>query len=184
MLRQKSAGGLGCPVKREKRVVGPGEDAEAFTAQYGGENGPTLLQQDVIGATPNHVLMQRRKGDVMRGRVPPKREMLVQIELTAIQKQVYRAVYEKNFRQLQLGEVAKGVTNVSMELRKICNHPFLVDGLEEKFPQPTADAAMEQLLQVPRPATRRIRLALSRRKTDALLRHRPKFRQSLRLAFR
>ena len=73
---------------------------------------------------------------------------MVQIELTAIQKQVYRAVYEKNFRQLQLGEVAKGVTNVSMELRKICNHPFLVDGLEAKFPTPTADAAMEQLLQV------------------------------------
>jgi chromodomain-helicase-DNA-binding protein 7 len=65
----------------------------------------------------------------------PKEETIVEVDLTIEQKQVYRAVYEKNFQFLQRGVDAKGgpsLNNICMELRKCCNHPFLIDGVEDR----------------------------------------------------
>lgn len=54
--------------------------------------------------------------------------------MTAVQKQYYRAIYEKNFSVLTGGRKAAdgpSLMNVAMELRKCCNHPFLVRGVEQ-----------------------------------------------------
>ena len=59
------------------------------------------------------------------------------MELTTIQKKYYRAILERNFAFLSKG--AGSTTNVPnlmntmMELRKCCNHPFLINGAEEKI---------------------------------------------------
>lgn len=60
--------------------------------------------------------------------------MLLQVELTAIQKQYYRAILERNFMFLSKGSSAPttaipSLLNVMMELRKCCNHPFLIKGI-------------------------------------------------------
>ena len=53
-----------------------------------------------------------------------------QVELTATQKQYYRAILEKNFNFLSKGSgtTVPSLLNVMMELRKCCNHPFLIAG--------------------------------------------------------
>jgi len=64
--------------------------------------------------------------------VPPKEETVVHVELTAVQKQWYRAIYERNlsFLTMEGKSAAPSLMNVVMELRKCCNHPFLIDGAE------------------------------------------------------
>lgn len=57
----------------------------------------------------------------------------LQVELTVIQKQYYRAILERNFTFLSKGLVSGGpavpsLLNVMMELRKCCNHPYLIQG--------------------------------------------------------
>jgi len=58
------------------------------------------------------------------------------VELTVIQKQYYRAILERNFTFLSKGPgsgFSSGVPsllNVVMELRKCCNHPYLIQGGE------------------------------------------------------
>ena len=63
-----------------------------------------------------------------------------QVELTNIQKKYYRAILEKNFSFLSKGGVGGGsggggagpnvpnLLNTMMELRKCCNHPYLIKG--------------------------------------------------------
>ena len=45
-------------------------------------------------------------------------------------------IYEKQVHVLMEGNKSKNVPqlrNLCMELRKVCNHPFLCDGMEEDF---------------------------------------------------
>ena len=52
-----------------------------------------------------------------------------------LQKQYYRAIFERNRAFLMKGAGGMGVANlnfIEMELRKCCNHPFLLRGVEER----------------------------------------------------
>lgn len=54
-----------------------------------------------------------------------------QVELTNIQKKYYRAILEKNFSFLSKGANQHNMPNLintMMELRKCCNHPYLITG--------------------------------------------------------
>lgn len=78
-------------------------------------------------------LLRRMKQDV-EAAIPPKEETIIDIELTSTQKQYYRAIYERNTDFLLRGTTRGNSTNlmnVMMELRKVCNHPYLVNGVEE-----------------------------------------------------
>jgi chromodomain-helicase-DNA-binding protein 7 len=90
-------------------------------------------------------LLRRVKEDVATD-IPAKYETVIDVELTTIQKQYYRAIFEKNLGFL--ARAAKGAAvpklmNIQMELRKCCNHPYLVEGVEER----EAEALQETLLQ-------------------------------------
>ena len=79
-----------------------------------------------------HVL-RRVKEDVAKD-IPPKEETIIDVELTTIQKQYYRAIFERNhgfLMQTTKGNMPK-LMNIQMELRKCCNHPFMITGVEEK----------------------------------------------------
>jgi chromodomain-helicase-DNA-binding protein 7 len=59
---------------------------------------------------------------------------VIDVELTVLQKKYYRALLEKNRKFLQQGMQAKhapSLMNVLMQLRKLCNHPFLLEGVDE-----------------------------------------------------
>lgn len=73
-------------------------------------------------------LLRRLKGDVENS-IPPKEEVLVEVELTSLQKKYYRAILERNREFLNKGCSAGNVPNlinVVMQLRKVCNHPYLI----------------------------------------------------------
>lgn len=74
-------------------------------------------------------LLRRMKEDVEKS-IPAKEETLVEVELTPIQKTYYRAIYERNFSFLSKGSTPS-LLNVMMELRKCCNHPYLIKGVEQ-----------------------------------------------------
>lgn len=61
----------------------------------------------------------------------------MKVELTTVQKKFYRAIIERNFAFLAKGAGSTAnvpnLMNTMMELRKCCNHPFLINGAEEKI---------------------------------------------------
>ena len=73
-------------------------------------------------------LLRRVKEDVEKS-LPPKQETILEVSLTPIQKTFYKAIYEKNTQFLFKGAKpsnSPSLMNVMMELRKCCNHPFLI----------------------------------------------------------
>uniref|UniRef100_A0A7N6C214 DNA helicase n=1 Tax=Anabas testudineus TaxID=64144 RepID=A0A7N6C214_ANATE len=87
------------------------------------------------------MMLRRLKEDVEKN-LAPKEETIIEVELTNIQKKYYRAILEKNFSFLSKGGAGGGggggasvpnLLNTMMELRKCCNHPYLITGAEEKI---------------------------------------------------
>eukprot|EP00494_Astrolonche_serrata_P032410 UN32679 len=71
--------------------------------------------------------------------------------MTLLQKKWYKALYEQNYQKLANigGEAATktSLINISMELRKCCNHPFLLKGCEDAVSPPgTSDETSYQNL--------------------------------------
>ena len=77
-------------------------------------------------------MLRREKRDVELT-LPKKTETIIEVELTLTQKRWYRAVFERNRNFLMQGPSKKipSLINVLMQLRKVCNHPFLVAGSRE-----------------------------------------------------
>ena len=76
------------------------------------------------------MMLRRLKEDVEK-KLAPKEETIIEVELTNIQKKYYRAILEKNFSFLSKGAGQTNVPNLvntMMELRKCCNHPYLIKG--------------------------------------------------------
>ncbi|MEQ2274925.1 choline dehydrogenase 7, partial [Xenotaenia resolanae] len=85
------------------------------------------------------MMLRRLKEDVEKN-LAPKEETIIEVELTNIQKKYYRAILEKNFSFLSKGGAGgsgsasvPNLLNTMMELRKCCNHPYLINGAEEKI---------------------------------------------------
>lgn len=81
------------------------------------------------------MMLRRLKEDVEKN-LAPKEETIIEVELTNIQKKYYRAILEKNFTFLSKGGGQANVPNLlntMMELRKCCNHPYLINGRPPVF---------------------------------------------------
>lgn len=66
-------------------------------------------------------MLRRIKEDVATD-IPSKEETVIDVELTSIQKQYYRAIFEHNHAFLSLGaarNTAPKLMNIQMELRKV-----------------------------------------------------------------
>jgi len=80
-------------------------------------------------------LLRRMKEDV-EASIPPLQETIIDIELTTTQKTIYRALYEKNKTMLSKGfsggTFTTSLNNLEMQLRKCCNHPYLIHEIENE----------------------------------------------------
>ena len=89
-------------------------------------------------------ILRRLKQDVEQ-KLPPRSETLVECELAPLQKKCYRALFERNFSFLRQGCDSKenfgNFANVMMEVRKCCQHPFLLDGVEAAIAPEGANVA-------------------------------------------
>jgi superfamily II DNA/RNA helicase len=93
--------------------------------------------------------MLRRLKEHVESSLKPKEEVIIEVELTTLQKQYYRAIYEQNIKFLHQGCKAKdgiSLMNVVMQLRKCCNHPFLLKGVENKETHRTLALVAEKQL--------------------------------------
>jgi len=115
-------------------IVDPDEfnSCEEFMSRY--DNMQSKDRVDELHGVIRPYILRRLKEDVEKS-VPPKEETLIEVELTVLQKKYYRALYEKNVEFLHR-DVKKpldgpSLNNLSMQLRKCCNHPFLLEGVEE-----------------------------------------------------
>lgn len=107
-------------------------DVEEFIAKFGDLKNAKQVAK--LHEMLKPYLLRRIKEDVEKS-LPPKEETIVEVALTAVQKRFYRAIYEKNTAYLYKGLKASNqpsLMNVMMELRKCCNHPYLVKGVEER----------------------------------------------------
>ena len=112
----------------------------AFLAEYGhgvghglpAERASRPEQIEAMREAVRPYLLRRLKGDVEKD-LAPLEETVVWIELTRFQKQIYRAALEKRRDMLVRGVVDASVSalnNLQMELRKCCNHPYLIKGVQ------------------------------------------------------
>ncbi|XP_051137067.1 CHD3-type chromatin-remodeling factor PICKLE-like [Andrographis paniculata] len=75
-------------------------------------------------------LLRRVKKDVMK-EMPPKKELILRVELSSKQKEYYKAILTRNYQILtRKGGAQISLINVVMELRKLCCHPFMLEGVE------------------------------------------------------
>ena len=74
-------------------------------------------------------LLRRTKSEVERS-LPPKKEIHIKVGLTELQKRLYKKLLTSSLLQ----ESKTVYKNIIMQLRKVCNHPYLFDGVEEAHP--------------------------------------------------
>lgn len=109
------------------------DNYETFEEKYGrltNHTGVARLQKRLAP-----YMLRRMKEDVFSD-LPTKEETIIEIDLTTVQKTFYRAILEKNRAFLCAGgrsTNAPNLINIMMELRKCCNHPFLISGAEDKI---------------------------------------------------
>ncbi|KAG7468199.1 hypothetical protein MATL_G00140300 [Megalops atlanticus] len=77
-------------------------------------------------------LLRRVKKDVEKS-LPAKVEQILRVDMTAQQKQFYKWILTRNYRALSKGTrgSSSGFLNIVMELKKCCNHSFLIKQSEE-----------------------------------------------------
>jgi len=89
-------------------------------------------------------LLRRIKTDV-EGSIPPKTEMIIHTQLSAMQKEQYKSILKRDIDALYqssgsaLAANKSRLMNIVMQLRKCCNHPYLFDGVEDKTLPPFGD---------------------------------------------
>jgi SWI/SNF-related matrix-associated actin-dependent regulator of chromatin subfamily A member 5 len=105
--------------------------------QISGEND----QQEVVQQLHKVLrpfLLRRLKSDVEKG-LPPKKETILKVGMSQMQKQFYKALLQKDLEVVNAGGERKRLLNIAMQLRKCCNHPYLFQGAEPGPPYTTGD---------------------------------------------
>ena len=70
-------------------------------------------------------LLRRLKADVEKG-LPPKKETILKVGLSDMQRHYYKSLIQKDIEAIQGGSGDRSrLLNIVMQLRKCCNHPYL-----------------------------------------------------------
>ncbi|PWN27219.1 hypothetical protein BDZ90DRAFT_260877 [Jaminaea rosea] len=114
------------------------KDLKSLRAKY-----ETLTPELIAELQPllRPYILRRLKKDVVN--LPPRSEILIPVSLTPLQKRVYKDVLERNVEDIQTLTDLRGkrqqkyhignLLNVLMQLRKVCQHPYLVAPTLENF---------------------------------------------------
>jgi SNF2 family DNA or RNA helicase len=121
------------------------EDLDAFLEKFGQLKDSKQVSE--LHSILKPYLLRRIKEDVEKA-LPPKEETILEVSLTPVQKRYYKAIYERNTVFLYKGAKpsnSPSLMNVTMELRKCCNHPFLVRGAEERILAEAAESRAKEM---------------------------------------
>ncbi|KAM3600085.1 uncharacterized protein V6R79_017148 [Siganus canaliculatus] len=116
---------------------------ELFEEEHGKgrDSGYTSLHKEL-----EPFLLRRVKKDVEKS-LPAKVEQILRVEMSAIQKQYYKWILTRNYKALSKGTKGStsGFLNIMMELKKCCNHCYLIKPPEDnEFP--TRAECLQQLI--------------------------------------
>ncbi|GJP53341.1 hypothetical protein CLOM_g12500 [Closterium sp. NIES-68] len=117
--------------------------AEAFDEWFqlsDGEDQQEVVQQ--LHKVLRPFLLRRLKSDVERG-LPPKKETILKVGMSEVQRNYYRALLQKDIEVLNSGGERSRLLNIAMQLRKCCNHPYLFQGAEPGPPFITDEHLIE-----------------------------------------
>ncbi|MES1917686.1 MAG: hypothetical protein MHM6MM_009399, partial [Cercozoa sp. M6MM] len=104
-----------------------------FLKQFGEMQTHQQLQE--LDRLMRPYVLRRRKADLARAsdggeadlRLPPREEIVLDVEFTLAQKKYYRSVFDRNADHLASKVQGVGsLRNMAMQLRKCCCHPFLL----------------------------------------------------------
>ena len=121
-------------------------NVDAFSERYGAMSEVSTLSR--LRDEIKGYMLRRLKEDVEKS-LAVKEETIVEVELSSRQKQYYRALYERNTAFLAPSfsggistEDTRGpsLNNIAMQLRKCCNHPFLIQGAEDRIVEEESEA--------------------------------------------
>jgi SWI/SNF-related matrix-associated actin-dependent regulator of chromatin subfamily A member 5 len=87
-------------------------------------------------------LLRRLKSDVEKS-LPPKKETILKIGMSEMQRKYYAALLQKDMDAVTGGADRSRLLNIVMQLRKCCNHPYLFQGAEPGPPYITGDHLVE-----------------------------------------
>ena len=110
----------------------PFDDREAFLEEFdsvaGEETAKARSRVEALHKALKPHLLRRDKKDTEKS-LPPKSYRVVRISNTPMQNKFYRDVLSKNFVELNRGVKGRklGLLNIVIELKKVCNHPFLFE---------------------------------------------------------
>ena len=108
-------------------------DQEEFLSHFGQITDVEQTKQ--LRTLLKPVMLRRKKCDVDKD-IAAKEETIVEVELTRVQKKFYKALLHENARVL-LKQITNGalpsLLNLMMQLRKVCNHPYLIKGAEDSI---------------------------------------------------
>jgi len=75
--------------------------------------------------------------DEVEDSIPPLNETIVDVSLTTIQQKYYKGIYGENIGMLATlgsgGVKHFNFNNIDIQLRKCCNHLYLLKGVEEEL---------------------------------------------------
>ncbi len=102
--------------------------AADFETKYGDPKEQISALHDVI----KPYLLRRVKKDVEKS-LPPKTERILRVGLAPLQRDYYRWFITRNYAELARNSKAKqSLINIMVQLKKVCNHPFLFEGARER----------------------------------------------------
>ena len=76
-------------------------------------------------------MLRRTKAD-RATKLPDKIEMNISVGLSPVQLKVYQSLLENRTLLDEHGMASSSYNNILMQLRKVCNHPYLFEGIEEE----------------------------------------------------
>ena len=106
-------------------LAGDGEDGQELTDAEKEQRNKKIIEQ--LHRILRPFLLRRIKKEVERT-LPPKVEIQVTVGITEQQKQIYRDLLKRNM--LEKGNSVTHFKNILIQLRKVCNHPWLFEGQE------------------------------------------------------
>ena len=109
--------------------IGAGKEAEAEVVQQ-------------LHKVLRPFLLRRLKSDVEKS-LPPKKETILKIGMSDMQRRYYAALLQKDMDAVTGGAERSRLLNVVMQLRKCCNHPYLFQGAEPGPPYVTGEHLVE-----------------------------------------
>ena len=108
-------------------------DHHVFDEKFGKLQDAEQIKE--IQAILKPLMLRRLKGDVEKNIIPMD-EVIIECGMTPHQKGYYQSIYTKNMDYLSRGAHKQNCSNlmsICMELRKCCNHPYLIKGAEDQI---------------------------------------------------